>query len=167
MQQDIPPRLDIKSQEALINALSHQKHTLIYFHSAACNLCRSISGIVTQVSEDSGRSVALLSNTDHLCQPGPSPSDRCCMQEHAKRSQSLSLCSICTDGTQAFAPEVMLGCYCCCVAQSWCMVPTGLSGCATGLSGNFNMPICRSIHRLMQCCSVLVFCPCCCADAQL
>lgn len=62
-------------QQALIHALSQQKHTLLYFHSAACNLCRSISGVVSQ--------------------------------EHARRSQSLSLCSICTDGTQAFAPEML------------------------------------------------------------
>lgn len=50
---DPPPLDNKKGQQALINALSQQKHTLIYFHSAACNLCRSISGIVTQVSGES------------------------------------------------------------------------------------------------------------------
>lgn len=91
----------------LTNALSDQrKHTLLFFQSSGCNLCRSISSRVEEVvvvDRNSPISSVLL-----FCQAGPHYSFDA--QERLQLESHLNLVHINTDGAQGFAPEVRLQC---------------------------------------------------------
>lgn len=45
----IDPLQEDTTNSSLAKALREDKHVLIYFHSAACNLCKSISAVVDKV----------------------------------------------------------------------------------------------------------------------
>jgi hypothetical protein len=90
----------------LTNALVDQrKHTLLFFQSSVCKLCRSIGGRVEEV-------LPRLSDLLLFCQavlPGCSALNSALYpQERAQRESHLNLVHINTDGVQGFSPEVSL-----------------------------------------------------------
>jgi hypothetical protein len=83
----------------LTNALGDQcKHTLIFFRSSACKLCRSIGIRVEKVPE---RDCQIC-----YCSARLALTTAFYVQERAQLESHLHLVDINTDGAQGFAPEV-------------------------------------------------------------